>query len=150
MEGVWQKALKIIPDERGKLMEFLRSDDDIFRKFGQVYITTVFPGVVKGWHAHQEQRDYLGCVWGMIKLVLYDGRDNSPTQGKFQEYFIGEQNPLLLSIPPGVWHGFKGIGTKEAIIINCPTLPYDYLEPDELRIAPHGGKIKYDWDRQDG
>jgi len=145
MEGVWEKRLKVLPDERGRLMEILRNDEEIFSRFGQVYITTVWPGVVKAWHAHERQRDYLGCVVGMIKLVLFKQETE-----EIREYFIGEHNPLLISIPPGIWHGFKGCGDTEAVIINCPDSLYNYNEPDELRLDPHSGRIPYDWSRRDG
>jgi dTDP-4-dehydrorhamnose 3,5-epimerase len=97
--GVKIKKLKILPDERGRLMEILRSDDEMFTKFGQVYLTTVYPGVVKAWHYHKKQLDNVVAVKGMIKLVLYDARENSKTHGKVNEICIGEHNPLLVQIP---------------------------------------------------
>ena len=132
IEGVSVKNLKPIPDERGRVMELLRSDDDIFRKFGQVYITTAYPGVVKGWHFHKTQTDYFACVVGMMKLVLYDSRDGSRTKGEVNEFFLGVHNPVLVVIPPGILHGFKCIGDAEAMVINCPTEPYNPKSPDEI------------------
>ena len=88
IHGVVTKKLKVIPDERGRLTEILRSDDELFVKFGQVYTTTAYPGVVKGWHYHKKQTDYFAVVKGMIKLVLYDNRDNSPTNGEVNEFFL--------------------------------------------------------------
>src|SRR5512137_371564 len=98
IQGVLVKQLKPIPDERGMVMEILRSDDELFAKFGQVYLSVVYPGVVKGWHFHKVQTDYFAIVKGMAKVVLYDPRDGSPTRGEVQELFIGEQNPVLLVI----------------------------------------------------
>lgn len=149
IDGVKIKVLKPIPDERGRLMEILRCDDEIFQKFGQVYITTAYPGVVKAWHYHKKQVDNFACVRGMTKVVLYDGRENSPTRGQLQEFFIGEHNPMLIQIPAGVYHGFKCISECEAIIINTPTEPYDRTNPDEYRIEPHSREIGYDWARRD-
>ena len=143
--GVRLKQLKVIPDERGRLMEILRSDDDLFLKFGQIYMTTAYPGVVKGWHYHQKQIDNFAVVRGMMKLVLYDRRDDSPTRGQINEFFLGLHNPQLVQIPNLVLHGFKGIGTEEAIVINCPTEVYRYNEPDEFRIDPFSKEIPYDW-----
>ena len=100
--GVQTKPLKVIPDERGRLMEILRCDDALFRKFGQVYMTTVYPGVVKAWHYHKVQHDSFAVVRGMLKLVLFDSREGSPTRGQAQEFFIGVHNPLLVQIPPMV------------------------------------------------
>jgi len=148
--GARLKDLKVIPDERGRLMEILRSDEDFFIKFGQLYLTAVYPGVVKGWHYHHKQFDNFSVVKGMAKIVLYDSRENSPSKGEANEFFLGEQNPKLLQIPPLVYHGFKGISTEETLIINCPTELYDYQKPDEYRIDPHKNEIPYKWERKDG
>ncbi|RTZ92570.1 MAG: dTDP-4-dehydrorhamnose 3,5-epimerase [Deltaproteobacteria bacterium] len=150
IEGVETKRLRVIPDERGRLMEILRSDDPIFSKFGQVYMTTTYPHVVKAWHAHQFQDDHVVAVSGMIKLVLYDPREDSPTHGEIDELFIGEFNPLLVRIPRKVMHGWKCISETEAMIINVVTEPYNYEHPDEIRIDPHDNDIPYRWDRKDG
>jgi dTDP-4-dehydrorhamnose 3,5-epimerase len=150
IEGVVVKKLKVIPDERGYLMEMLRSDDEFYQKFGQLYLTVANPGVVKGWHYHKKQTDHFVCVKGMAKVVLYDSRDKSATAGQVNEFFMGEQNPILLVIPPFVMHGFKGVSTEPAMIINCPTELYVYDNPDEFRVHPHDNDIPYDWDRKDG
>jgi dTDP-4-dehydrorhamnose 3,5-epimerase len=150
IDGVKTKKLKVIPDERGRLMEMLRSDDDLFIRFGQVYLTSAYPGVVKGWHYHKEQTDNMVVVKGMMKIVLYDSRQGSPTYREINEFFMGEHNPLLLQIPPFVFHGFKCISSDEALVINCPTEVYQYQEPDEFRVDPHDPSIPYDWSRKDG
>jgi dTDP-4-dehydrorhamnose 3,5-epimerase len=150
IDGVATKKLRVIPDERGRLMEILRSDDELFSRFGQVYMTTVYPGVVKGWHYHKKQTDHFAVVKGIAKLVLYDNRDDSPTKGDINEFFMGEHSPLLVKIPPLVLHGFKCIGKEEAICINIPTEAYDYDQPDEFRIDPHKNDIPYSWDRREG
>jgi dTDP-4-dehydrorhamnose 3,5-epimerase len=143
--GVKTKPLQMHVDERGRLMEILRRDDEIYAGFGQVYITTVYPGVVKAWHYHKVQTDNFACLCGMIKLVLFDARETSPTRGEVNEFFIGDDNRLLVQIPPGVHHGFKGIGTLEAIVLNVPTEPYNHQQPDEYRLPPRDKSIPYDW-----
>ncbi|MBI5042883.1 MAG: dTDP-4-dehydrorhamnose 3,5-epimerase family protein [Nitrospirae bacterium] len=150
INGVKIKKLKVIPDERGRLMEMLRSDDELFIKFGQVYMTTVYPGVVKAWHYHKKQVDNFVVVKGMIKVVLYDSRKDSPTHGEINEFFMGEHNPILLQVPVTVYHGFKCISETEAIAINCSTEPYNPNLPDEYRIPPDSKEIPYDWKRKDG
>ena len=150
IEGVKVKKLKVIPDERGRLMEMLRSDDEIFEKFGQAYMTTTYPNVVKAWHFHKEQSDNIICVCGMIKLVLYDQRDGSPTFNSVSEFYLGVHNPLLIHVPPDVCHGWMCISEEEAIIINVPSEVYNYDRPDEHRIDPHDNDIPYDWKRKDG
>ncbi len=150
IDGVKVRKLRFIPDERGYLMEMLRSDWEEYEQFGQVYITAVYPGVVKGWHYHKIQTDHFICVHGMAKVVLYDGREGSPTHGEVNEFFMGQQNPMLLKIPPGVMHGFKGISQEMALIVNAPTELYNYEQPDEYRLPAHTDQIPYDWDRKDG
>jgi dTDP-4-dehydrorhamnose 3,5-epimerase len=150
IDGVRVKQLKMIPDERGRLMEILRRDDEIFLEFGQTYLTTMYPGVTKAWHYHKLQHDFFVCVRGMIKLVLYDEREGSPTKGTVNEFFLGDHAQQLVQIPPHVWHGFKNIGESESLILNVVTRPYDHAHPDEYRIDPHQNHIPYSWGRKDG
>jgi dTDP-4-dehydrorhamnose 3,5-epimerase len=150
IQGVRTKQLQVFPDERGRLMEMLRRDDDLFIEFGQTYLTTMYPGVTKAWHHHELQTDHFVCVRGSIKLVLYDERAGSPTAGAINEFFVGDHNPLLVQIPPRVWHGFKNVGEEEALIVNVTTHPYRRDQPDERRVDPHENHIPYRWARKDG
>ena len=150
IDGVRVKALKVIADERGYLMEMLRADEpELFTKFGQVYVSATYPGVVKAWHYHEKQIDHFVCVAGMIKLVLVDTRADSPTNGAVNEFFMGTQNPMLVQIPNLVYHGWKCISPEMSLVINVPTEPYHYANPDEYRLEPHG-TLPYDWTRKDG
>jgi len=150
IDGVRTKTLVTHADERGWLFEILRADDSLFLKFGQTYITAVYPGVVKAWHCHAKQTDHFTVVSGMAKLVLADLREDSPTRGEINEFLIGDQNRLLVQIPPGVYHGLKGIGTATALALNCPTEPYDAAHPDEIRLPYRCDEIPYDWDIRQG
>jgi dTDP-4-dehydrorhamnose 3,5-epimerase len=150
IDGVKIKKLKVIPDERGRLMEMFRADDEFFEKFGQVYVTTTYPGVVKAWHKHEKQADNMACVAGMVKLVLYDARQGSPTRGKIDQLCMGVHNPILIHIPAGIYHGWMCLSDGESIVVNAPTEMYDYKNPDEQRLDPHGGEIPFDWKRKDG
>jgi len=150
IDGVKVTPLKPIPDERGRVMEIFRSDEPDFEKFGQVYLTTAYPGVVKAWHYHKKQTDNFCCVQGMMKVALYDAREDSPTHGEVNEFFLGEHNPILVQIPRAVYHGMKGVGEREAIIINTVTEPYNRAEPDEYRLDPHDNDIPYDWALKEG
>ena len=150
IEGVETKLLKPIVDERGYLMEMLRSDDPIFKGFGQTYLTAVNDGVVKAWHYHDNQVDNFICVYGLIKLVLYDCREDSATYGLINEFFIGERNPMLVQIPTKVLHGFKGCHAPHSLVVNVPDQTYNYQEPDEFRVDPHDNDVPYDWARKDG
>jgi dTDP-4-dehydrorhamnose 3,5-epimerase len=150
IDGVKTKELRVIPDERGRLMEILRCDDNLFSNFGQVYMTTTYPSVVKAWHKHEKQTDNVACIQGMIKLALYDAREKSPTYKEVNEFYLGIHNPLLVQIPAGIYHGWMCVSHEEAIVVNIPTEPYDHQHPDEQRLDPHQNDIPYDWSRKDG
>jgi dTDP-4-dehydrorhamnose 3,5-epimerase len=143
---VWVKDLRVIPDERGRLQEILRADDEGFERFGQAYLSTTYPGVVKAWHLHKVQHDNFCCVRGMVKLVLFDAREGSPTNGLVTEYFMGDHSPKLVRVPAGVYHGWKCVSQEEALVINIPTEPYNYDTPDEYRAPWDTPDIPYSWD----
>lgn len=144
IDGVTLTPLKQIPDERGKVMPMLRCDADIFQSFGEIYFSCVFPGAIKGWHIHKKMTLNYAVPHGNIKLVLYDDRSDSPTKGEIQELFLGPDNYLLVTVPPMVWNGFKGIGTEMALIANCASIPHD---PEEIsRLDPFDKSIPYDWE----
>ena len=143
IDGVQIIPLRQIPDERGKVMHMLRRDDPHFEEFGEIYFSWVYPDVIKGWHLHKQMALNYAVPIGMIKLVLYDNRDNSPTKGELMELFIGEDNYVLVHVPVGIVNGFKGVGTKPAMVANCATIPHN---PDEIvRIDPSDKTIPYDW-----
>ena len=146
--GVEVKKLKIIRDKRGRLMEILRCDDTIFKKFGQCYFTTVYPKVTKAWHCHRYQDDHFTCVKGKILLALYDARYKSPTFGLINEFILSLDNPMLVKIPRGVYHGFKAKSSKEAMVVNIPTNTYNRTNPDELRRPLDDSDINYDWSKK--
>lgn len=145
IHGVKIKKLKVNIDERGRLMEILRSDDPIFEKFGQVYMTTCKPGFVKAWHYHKEQSDNFTCIKGKIKLVLYDSRKGTPTNGEINEFLLSLEEPKVVHIPKLLIHGFEAVGNEEAIVINIVTEPYNHKNPDEYRIDPFNNNIPYKW-----
>ena len=146
IDGVVIKKLHGNADERGCLTEILRSDDDIFEQFGQIYVSLNYPGVIRAWHYHKKQDDLWAVVKGMVKAVLYDSREGSPTYGEVQEVFPGEQNMILLKIPRGVIHGYKTIGVEPSLLLNIPTEPYNAAQPDEYRLPYDTDEIPYDWD----
>lgn len=145
IDGVVVKKLKIFKDQRGWLMEILRCDDLQFKKFGQVYLTTAYPGVVKAWHFHKKQTDNFTCIYGVMRVALYDARENSPTKGEVMEFIIDENNRILITVPPGIYHGFKAEGNETAYFLSVPDLPYNYKEPDEHRLPPDSTEIPYKW-----
>jgi len=135
--------LRRIPDERGTILHMLRADAPHFEQFGEIYFSTIYPGVIKGWHLHTKMTLNYAVIVGNIKLVLYDDRDTSPTRGEVQEIFMGEENYCLVTVPPFIWNGFKGIGTTKAMVANCATIPHDPAEIE--RRDPFDPSIPYDW-----
>ena len=144
IEGVRILPRTRIPDERGTVFHMLKATDPEFLGFGEIYFSTVYPGVVKGWHRHVEMTLNYACIHGRIKLVLYDDREGSATRGVVMERFLGPDDYSLVQIPPGVWNGFKGMGTEAAIVANCSTHPHD--PGRTTRLDPFDNDIPYDWD----
>ena len=141
--GVHIRPLRIIPDERGAVMHMLRRDDPVFEEFGEIYFSIVYPGVIKGWHLHRRMIINYAVPIGSIKLVLYDDRANSSTRRSLEEHVVGAGNYCLVTVPVGVWNGFKGVGTIPALVANCASIPHD---PDEIvRMDPFDPSIPYDW-----
>ena len=148
IDGVQITPLRQIPDERGKIMHMLRADDVQFKQFGEIYFSCVHPGAIKAWHIHKVMTLNYAVVHGMIKFVLFDDREGSPTRGELQEIFIGESNYSLVTVPPMVWNGFKGYGQDMAIVANCTTHAHD---PEEIqRLNPFTKDIPYSWDIRHG
>ena len=148
IEGVTIKQLERYPDERGTIMKMQEASDPEFRGFGEIYFSTIYPGVVKGWHMHPHTWLNYCVVHGMIKLVLFDDRPGSPTRGEVQEIYLGDENYILVQIPPAVWNGFKGVGELEAILCDLA----DHVHDDDVieSLAAHdNGVVPYDWSRKD-
>ncbi len=146
IEGVKVIPLKRIPDERGTIMHMLRRDDPHFIEFGEIYFSTIYRGVIKGWHRHRDMTLNYACVFGRIKLAIYDDREDSPTRGALMEQFLGPDHYALVQIPPGLWNGFKGMSDPHAIIANCCTHAHDPSAMRSDRLDPHNNDIPYDWD----
>jgi dTDP-4-dehydrorhamnose 3,5-epimerase len=144
IDGVLVVPLRRIVDERGMVMHMLKRTDPHFREFGEIYFSTVHPGVVKGWHLHDRMTINYAVVHGLIKLVLYDPRPASPTHGTVEELFMGDSNYQLVSVPPGVWNGFKGVAGHDSIVANCASIPHDPMEI--RRLPPDDPSIPYRWE----
>lgn len=143
IDGVIVTPLRQILDERGKVMHMLKVGDPAFQQFGEIYFSCVYPGAIKGWHIHSKMTLNYAVPHGHIKFVLYDERPNSPTRGEVQEIFMGPDNYCLVTVPPMVWNGFKGIGEEMAVVANCASIPHDPQEID--RRDPFDPSIPYDW-----
>ena len=148
IDGVKVIPLHQIVDERGKVMHMMKATDPHFVEFGEIYFSCAWPGAIKAWHIHKSMTINNAIISGRAKLVMYDGRENSPTFGEIEEVFLGEDNYVLVQIPPGVVNGYKAYGDKMVILANCATEPHD---PDELvHIDPFDNDIPYDWSLKHG
>ena len=148
IDGVVITPLRQIFDERGKVMHMLRCDSPGFQRFGEIYFSCVEPRAIKAWHLHREMTLNYAVVLGKIKFVLYDDRPGSSTRGQVQELFLSPENYCLVTVPPLIWNGFKGMGESSAIVANCATIPHD---PKEIeRKDPLGSDIPYGWDIKHG
>ena len=143
VDGVNVIPLRRIPDERGTIYHMLKSTDPHFLGFGEIYFTTVYEGIVKGWHKHTEMTLNYACIFGRVKVALYDDREVSRTAGSVTEIFLGPDSYLLVSIPPGIWTGLKGMSDPYAIVANCCTHPHD--PGRTTRVDPFANNIPYDW-----
>jgi dTDP-4-dehydrorhamnose 3,5-epimerase len=143
IEGVDVIPLRRIPDERGTIFHMLRATDPHFREFGEIYFTSIYKGVVKGWHLHHEMTLNYACIHGRIKLVCFDDREGSQTNGNLMELFLGPDDYSLVVIPPRVWNGMKGMGEDYSLVANCATHVHDPSRSE--RTDPFESPIPYDW-----
>ena len=143
IQGITISPLKIISDDRGSVMHMLRSDSQIFEKFGEIYFSTIFKNKVKAWHLHKEATLNYACIYGKVKLVLFDERKKSETYGRYQELILSVENYSLITIPPNIWNGFKGINEGHSIIANCLNLPHN--EKEMVRLSTDDKCFNYKW-----
>ena len=143
IEGIHILPLKIISDHRGSVMHMLRNDSNVFKRFGEIYFSTIFIDKIKAWHLHKEATLNYACIFGKVKLVLFDERKDSNTYGKYQEILLSLDNYSLISIPPNIWNGFKGLNKEHSIIANCLDLPHN--EKEMVRKDINDKRFNYDW-----
>lgn len=148
IDGVNVKVLKKIPDDRGTIMKMMEVCDPEFKGFGEIYFSKIYPGFVKGWHLHEEAILNYAVITGIIRLVLYDDRENSKTRGVLQEIYMGDDNYCLVQMPPRIWNGFQCIGPKEAIVADLITI--EHSKDVMKRMDPHNNDIiKFNWEMKD-
>ena len=143
IEGIKITPLKIIKDHRGSVMHMLRNDNEVFEKFGEIYFSTIFENKIKAWHLHKEATLNYACLFGQVKLVLFDERKTSKTFGEYQELFLSLENYSLITIPPNIWNGFKGLNKENSIIANCLNLPHN--EKEMVRSEIDDKRFNYKW-----
>jgi dTDP-4-dehydrorhamnose 3,5-epimerase len=132
IKGVLQSPLRQIPGDAGNIMHVMKQHDESFSGFGEAYFSTVHPGLVKGWKRHKKMVLNLVVPVGVMKFVLYDDRPLSESFGQVQEIILSLENYLRLTVPPGVWMAFQGLGEYNNILLNIASIPHDPLESDNL------------------
>lgn len=151
IEGVEIVRLHPHADGRGSLTPFLSLADGFWRDpVVYAYSVLIRPGMIKGWGMHRIQTDRYFVPACRLRVVLYDGRTDSPTFERYQQLWFSEASGGLVRIPPGVWHADQNWGDGDALLMNFPTRPYDARDPDKYRVDPHGGEILFDWTIRDG
>jgi len=124
-------------------MHMLRNDSPIFSNFGEIYFSTINYNSIKAWHLHKETTLNYSCIFGRVKLVLYDTREKSKTSGEYQELILSPEEHRLITIPKNIWNGFKGLEKNISIVANCLTLPHN--EKEMVRKDPFDKFFKYHW-----
>jgi dTDP-4-dehydrorhamnose 3,5-epimerase len=133
IDGVRFRPVRPVPHEDGTVAEVARASwEELDLPLVQVHVTTTMAGRTRAWGLHQASTDRLFVVKGLVSIVVYDGRDASPTCGLVNEFRVSERNPGLLVIPPNLYHGWKNLGIDEAFIINMPSAQYAHDGPDAL------------------
>ncbi|MED4206764.1 dTDP-4-dehydrorhamnose 3,5-epimerase family protein [Neobacillus mesonae] len=149
IQGVKIKEILKHCDDRGFFAELVRDDEPgLLSKFGQASWSMSYPGVIKAFHYHEKQDDLWFFPSGNAQVVLYDLRPDSPTSGKTNVYYMGEENPILLLIPKGVAHGYRVLGQNPAVIIYFTTQSYNPADPDEKRIPWDDPIVNFNWKTQ--
>ena len=144
MKDVKIIQLKQIPDERGKIMHMLKCTDEHFKGFADINFALSNPGVVRAWHKRKTLTSNIAVIFGKVKWVLFDDRIDSPTNGCLQEFFLGEENYILLQIPPNIISGYKTIGLSQSIVANCTDETHS--DDGKINIDPFNNDIPYNWD----
>jgi dTDP-4-dehydrorhamnose 3,5-epimerase len=146
IEGVSLREVLHVPRDHGVLTELFRPEwDPTGLPVAQVYQSRLFPRALGAWSCHARNTDRLFVNQGHVKIVLYDGRGDSKTSGMLNEFHAGDARPAMLVIPPGVWHGLQNLGPSDALVLNFPTVPYNYEDPDHFRLPHDTTEIPYSW-----
>lgn len=144
INGVAVEPLRQIEDSRGAVLHMLRCDSPGFTGFGEIYFSLVYQNIVKAWKRHKVMTQHFAVPVGQIRLVLYDDRPFSPSQGQINEYLLSRPDHYhLVRIPPLVWYGFQGLAATPSLVANLTDLPHDPQEVEHLPVnSPY---IPYIW-----
>lgn len=138
IDGVVLTPLKVIPDARGQVMKMIQSNQPPFQKFGEVYFSFIYPGVIKGWKLHHRSTTNVAVPVGRVQYVLHDCRESSPTYKQSQTLFLGDNAFWLLTIPPGIAYGWKNLIQETAVVCNCASEVWSADESVNLPLEAFG------------
>lgn len=146
IDGVILREVRHVPRDHGVITELYRSEwDPTGLPVAHSYQSRLFPGAIGAWSCHAKSVDRLFVNQGHVKVVLFDGREESPTYGQVREVHCGDVRPTFIVIPVGIWHGIQNLGTGDALMVNFPTVAYDYADPDHYRLEWNSPEIPYTW-----
>lgn len=146
IDGLVVREVKHVPRDHGVITETYRPAwDPTGAPIVHIYQSRLFPGAIGAWSCHMKAVDRLFCNQGFLKVVLYDDREESGTRGMINELYVGDARPTFIVLPPGIWHGLQNVGPVDALVLNYPTLAYDYEDPDHWRLPHDTSEIPYEW-----
>ncbi|HSM00905.1 MAG TPA: dTDP-4-dehydrorhamnose 3,5-epimerase family protein [Acidimicrobiia bacterium] len=147
-EGVIFRDLTTHTDARGSLVELFSPRWNWHPDpLAHAYVFTVRPGIIKGWGRHAETEDRYANLFGEAMVVLFDGRESSPTEGMISEVPVSEHHRRLMTIPAGVWHAIACLGDRDFVGMNFKTIPFDHENPDKYTLPLDTHEIPYDFER---
>lgn len=143
IDGVIVTPLKIVHVPDGNVFHALKTGDPGFTSFGEAYFSSIHQGAIKPWKRHRKMTLNLVVISGQIRFVVHDNRPDSPTSGKTVEYRIGLPDAYArLTIAPGLWMAFQGIGQGTSVLLNVADIPHDPTEADRA----DRDKFAFEWD----
>lgn len=146
LDGVIVREVLHVPRDHGVITEMFRPEwDPTGLPVVHIYQSRLFPGAIGAWSCHMKSVDRLFVNQGHLKVVLFDGREESPTFGRVVELHVGDARPAFLVLPTGIWHGLQNLGSTDALVLNYPTKAYDYADPDHWRLPYDTPEIPYHW-----
>lgn len=146
IDGVITREVLHVPRDHGVVTEAYRSEwDPTGLPVVHIYQSRLFPGAIGAWSCHMKSIDRLFVNQGHLKIVLFDGREESRTYRMLREYHVGDARPTFIVLPAGIWHGLQNLGSSDALLLNMPTHAYEYEDPDHWRLPYDTEQIPYSW-----
>lgn len=144
IDGLQSRALDVRSDPRGDLFKLLTRDSPEFRGFSEAYVSKVAPHSIKAWRLHKEVTSNLVLICGEALMVCKKIKGEGEMTQETEQFELDDRNPTLITVPPGVWYGFKA-GSTGGVFVNL----IDSLHDDEevLRQSSNSALLGFDWER---